>query len=114
MRISDWSSGVCSSDLSPYLLHGPARDARDPGLEPLLGPLPARREGVADSRYRLESIAAAAPRIEEEALVQGLADRAVAISDGEIDPAHPRLLDLLTREVRPHALIEAVQSPSYR
>src|SRR3546814_13937347 len=98
MRISDWSSGVCSSDLSPYLLHRPARDARDPGLEPFLGPLPARREGVADSRYRLESLAAAAHRIEGEALVQGLAARAVVIGDGEIDLAAQRLLDLLHRE----------------
>src|SRR3546814_13405763 len=89
------------------MIRRPPRSTRTDTLFPYT-PL-FRSEGVADSRYRLESLAAAAHRIEGEALVQGLADRAVVIGDGEIDLAAQRLLDLLHREGGPPALLEAVQ-----
>src|SRR3546814_12852864 len=48
MRISDWSSDVCSSDLGETLAEAVTRELREEtGLEGLCGPLPGRAERIA-------------------------------------------------------------------
>src|SRR3546814_5238213 len=62
MRISDWSSDVCSSDLRPVQLHRFrerfARELRERGVAAEATPRRARGRGVAGSSIRLVKLRA--------------------------------------------------------
>src|SRR3546814_7012990 len=82
MRISDWGSGVCSSDLrigrhrSARGRHAPARPrTREPGRRAMRMDRRARRDrGAGDADREVQRVEIAAPHIEAAAMIVARGD----------------------------------------
>src|SRR3546814_7711283 len=80
MRISDWSSDVCSSDLLFDEIERPAADCRDRGVEPAVPRNHDDRQGGVEGLDRLDESQPVEPRalepdIDERERRAALADR---------------------------------------
>src|SRR3546814_17097982 len=80
MRISDWSSDVCSSDLVRLRIAREQQTARGVTVEPMYGKRPALETETQAVEMILEAQAAVARRIDRQAI--GLvADEGIAIEE---------------------------------